>query len=336
MTFTVTYRGKDGAKREECIDAANRAECVAECKQRCIAPTSIREGRARASRKTVEMVVPHDGAKLMRAAILAAVVLLVVGGAWWWFSRAKAPQNAQKGDTPKRVSPAQSEKPVKTKVEKPMRPSGKDLSIAVPQNDKGTAATKNVTDVFNGVQVVSRSAMTNANGTVVEKIHTADGKSHRVTTPPKRVFENASDQLIAMAIHGANSGVGMPPLPMTDSLEADFKKSLASAIQILDDDHDEVKLIKMEVMAVRDVLKERIAQGMTVRQALEEHQDEVNNIASYNKEALNMLREIREKDGPEAANEFLKTVNEKLKEMGVKEIPPPAKRNSGKVKEQDQ
>ena len=28
MTFTVTYRAKDGALREECIEAANRDECA--------------------------------------------------------------------------------------------------------------------------------------------------------------------------------------------------------------------------------------------------------------------------------------------------------------------
>ena len=44
MVFTVTYRAKDGALREERVDAANRAECVAECRKRGIAPTGIMEG----------------------------------------------------------------------------------------------------------------------------------------------------------------------------------------------------------------------------------------------------------------------------------------------------
>ena len=29
MTFTVTYRAKDGALREETVEAADRAECMA-------------------------------------------------------------------------------------------------------------------------------------------------------------------------------------------------------------------------------------------------------------------------------------------------------------------
>ena len=45
MTFTVTYRAKDGALREERVEAANRAECVAECRRRGIAPTKIAEGK---------------------------------------------------------------------------------------------------------------------------------------------------------------------------------------------------------------------------------------------------------------------------------------------------
>ena len=44
MTFTVTYRAKDGALREERVEASSRAECVAECRRRGIAPTKIKEG----------------------------------------------------------------------------------------------------------------------------------------------------------------------------------------------------------------------------------------------------------------------------------------------------
>ena len=38
MTFTVTYRGADGALREEAVDAAGRAECFAQMKARGIVP----------------------------------------------------------------------------------------------------------------------------------------------------------------------------------------------------------------------------------------------------------------------------------------------------------
>ena len=44
MTFTVTYRGADGAMRAERIEAAGRGECFAQCRARNIAPISVKEG----------------------------------------------------------------------------------------------------------------------------------------------------------------------------------------------------------------------------------------------------------------------------------------------------
>jgi hypothetical protein len=352
MTFTVTYRGADGALREETVEAAGRAECFAKMKARGIVPVSVKEGaslgerasrpfrsRAKTSpRNAQDARCPSGGGKpqssilnLKSSIILAATVLAVAGGVWWWLSaREDARPHVEKPKAVKDVKDIKDVKGVKDVKDV------KNLKVPTNAPPPAVASAAGASELFNGVPVVSRSAVTNANGAVVERIRTADGKSHRVTTAPKRVFDNASDQLIAMAIHGANGGVGMPPLPMGDSVEEDFRRSLASPIEIRDDDSDEVKLVKMEVMAVRDVLKERIAQGMTVRQALEEHQDEVNHIATYNAEALAMLREIREKEGPEAAREFFKTVNKNLKDMGIKEIPSPAKRNSAKAKEQKQ
>ena len=51
MTFTVTYRGADGALREEAVEAASRAECFAECKARGITPVGVREGAQKGGRK---------------------------------------------------------------------------------------------------------------------------------------------------------------------------------------------------------------------------------------------------------------------------------------------
>ena len=44
MTFTVTYRGADGALVTEAVEAANRAECFAQMKARGITPMGVKEG----------------------------------------------------------------------------------------------------------------------------------------------------------------------------------------------------------------------------------------------------------------------------------------------------
>ena len=44
MTFTVTYRGADGALVTEAVEAANRSECFAQMKARGITPMGVKEG----------------------------------------------------------------------------------------------------------------------------------------------------------------------------------------------------------------------------------------------------------------------------------------------------
>jgi len=119
MTFTVTYRAKDGALREERVEAANRAECVAECRRRGIVPTKIAEGRSGKSaaspmgrdRRGHSRVGTGDSkrttARWMAVAVVAVVA--IAGGAWWWIGG--------RGAT---ALPA--EKPAKPKVEKPQKP----------------------------------------------------------------------------------------------------------------------------------------------------------------------------------------------------------------------
>ena len=44
MTFTVTYRGADGAVRTEAVEAASRADCFAQMRARGIMPTGVKSG----------------------------------------------------------------------------------------------------------------------------------------------------------------------------------------------------------------------------------------------------------------------------------------------------
>ncbi len=118
MTFTVTYRAKDGALREERVEAASRAECVAECRRRGIAPTGIKDGgkgrdKARPSRANGQDARSPSQHRLTgKAAILAAVVLAVIaGGVWWWIGRDKV--EPHKDVRPPKVAKPKAEKPAK-------------------------------------------------------------------------------------------------------------------------------------------------------------------------------------------------------------------------------
>ena len=154
MLFTVTYRGRDGALREEAVEAADRAGCVAECRKRGIAPTRISEGgkgkgrdkrgSSRANGQDVRSPSQRARRPLSKWLVAALIVAVIAGGAWWWFGREgepKATSVQQQGAKPK------AEKP---KAEKPVRPSARPEAVPVATNApervtaKGTRIPDNV------------------------------------------------------------------------------------------------------------------------------------------------------------------------------------------------
>ena len=97
MTFMVTYRAKDGALREERVEAASRTECVAECRRRGIAPTKIKEGSTGRDKHDPSRVGVGGDSKRTTARWVAVAVLVVAvaGGAWWWFGGRGATEPAE-------------------------------------------------------------------------------------------------------------------------------------------------------------------------------------------------------------------------------------------------
>ena len=311
MTFTVTYRGKDGALREECIEAADRAGCVAECRKRGIAPTKIREGRSGKSAASPKGS-PSQRRLTGKAAILAAVVLAAIGGGvCWWMARSEKPKTASV-QRQKATRPPKAEKPPKVAPECVRSSTPAPAATNAPEAALGADSAKPAKD-----EVVWRQVTTNSNGVVTEKYRTADGKSHRVITHPKRAFENASDQLIAMAISASKNGGSMPPLPLTDATEKDFLESLTHPIVVNDDDPPDVKELKRDVAAVREQLIDMVKGGMTVKQALQEHQKNVNDNAEFRGEALKALSEFRKEGDKESTEEFRQRVNEEFEKRGI-------------------
>ena len=129
MTFTVTYRGADGAMREEAVEAASRAECVAECRRRGIAPASIREGGHGARRR--DAASSNRRGPYLAVAILCAAV--VGGGLWLWLGRGEA-------------RPSQAERPAKPKVERPKPPPRPSAKPAVTNAPAAKAAEAKAPD----------------------------------------------------------------------------------------------------------------------------------------------------------------------------------------------
>lgn len=171
-----------------------------------------------------------------------------------------------------------------------------------------------------GVEVVSANITTNKSGAIIEKLTLANGKRLSKVHPPKPIFENASDQVIALAL-SVKPGQSMPPLPQLDkSLEQDFVNSLASPIVINDDDSEEIKRLKADVIETKAYIAEQIKNGGSLLEILREHQQMMNDTADHHLMAVEAAQKIKAEYGADAANEFIDRVNESLRAKGIPEI----------------
>ena len=244
----------------------------------------------------------HRVSMLLAMATIAALCTFSL----WWFL-------APSGNTPK-ADDVTVRRKSSTLPQHPPLPKPQPVMAA---ESPTRTAPKRMED---GVEVVSSTTTTNASGAVIEKLVLADGKKMMKVHPPKPIFDNACDQVIAMML-SAKPGQSMPPLPMLDkSLEQDFLDSLTSPIVISEDDSDEVRDIKAKVKEAKAYLVEEIKRGGSLLEAIREHQTEMERIADSHLMAMQEMQKIRAECGDDAAQEFIERVNESFRARGIAEI----------------
>ena len=142
------------------------------------------------------------------------------------------------------------------------------------------------------------------------------------TPPPrKETFDNPSDQLISMTING--NGGQIAPLPFSNNMDEEFRKSLEKPIVINDDDSEEVKAAKQRVLEAREDIKALMKEGKSVRQILEEHREDVNFKAEMRSQVAKEARAILESGDAEGAKKFVMMMNFALQQKGIEEVEMP-------------
>lgn len=167
------------------------------------------------------------------------------------------------------------------------------------------------------------SATTNKAGVVVETLKLANGKIVEKVHPPKSLFSNASDQLIALSL-SAKPGQSMAPLPNLNGIEKDFLQSLLEPIKINDDDSPEDKEIKLAVKEARAYIAAEIKNGRTVQECLNEHREHMEKIADSHQMAVMEIQKMRENGASdEEVREFRTRINEYFRDKDLPELPEP-------------
>ena len=320
MTFMVTYRAKDGALREERVEAANRAECVAECRRRGIAPMGIVEGR---SGKSAASPKGRDGARPARAGgmgdskrttarwVAAAVVIAAVaGGLWWWIGG--------RGGEPKTTSVQQQG--AKPKVEKPKAAKPKTASVQQQGSEKPVAETNAVAvapavvaptgNVIRARSSRSGHVMTLADGTVV-------------TNTPRAFFKRDFERALHVAL--MPNGMGGTLLRQVRSRYTDeqilamFKERVA----IEPGDDETTAAVKQKVQSFKDEVLRVIGEGASVSEVLDGMTRRKVEDGILRARAHKIRTEALRSDDPDAARKGIEAANAVLRENGLREMDVP-------------
>ena len=312
MTFTVTYRGRDGALREEAVEAVDRAGCIAECRKRGISPTKIAEGskgKGRDKRGPSRVGATGDSKRTTTRWVAVAVLLvIVVGGVWWWIGSRDTTAPVETPAKPKAVKPQQLP-PRKSAV----------TPVATPVTNQPPPKVEEVPqETYLGRRVVNRQETTNEHGRVKVVLTTEDGLTHRyyITGEPRRVFHHSSDNALA-ALLNVPEGAEPAPYPIDPGLDDAFAKSLNEEIVDNDDDTEEERRLKDMVRQGRADALELMKTGVSFTQILREHQARAKENSEIRLKIAIEAKELAEKDGAEEANKYVRKMNEALERMGI-------------------
>ena len=300
MKWTVTYRAKDGALREECVEAADRAKCVTECRSRGIAPVRIVEGGKPGKAGNSGMSGKSGKSGKLWFAIGAALVI-VAGGVLWWMAR--------EGE-PKKTASVQQQGVVKPKGRDRVRPSqgGKAEETAKPST--GAPAVKvNVQDAPSPGAATNEvtGVKTNRRFRVIRK---DAGK--------KKLFHNIADIYISRVVNSKPGNLVVGTLNY-DRFEEQFRKALEQPITFDEDDTPEDVAKKQAVIDTRAELKKMLDRGEDIAKVMREAEAEGRRLWEYRRSLhLEIAKAMKEgKFKADDMQDYVDAANLMLKNKGL-------------------
>jgi len=326
MTFTVTYRGADGAMCEEHVEAAGRGECFAQCRARGIAPLSVSEGGS-ASRRGAEARRGKMGGKGLFSRNFTfyilhftfAIAVVAAMAVVWWLGRSEA-QPSPEPETPKskalakEVKPAAAPKP----LAEPVSTNRPDM-VTLP-NGVVTNKPKTIAEAIAMVRLKPGFHRYRSVDEVFSRTN-----DFQVGEYKKPLFKTQMESHLG-TIASMPRDQNIPPMPpMPTDIERDFEKALASMIEIGDGDSAEDVRTKMRVSEMKEKMRMLVKdEGLTVSQAFREIENEHNRRANMTMLYKGAYRKMV-LAGDESAADFLKKANEELRRAGACEFDENAK-----------
>lgn len=313
MDWRVTYRAKDGTRATDVFSAANREELFKVLERRGLSAIRVEDCSNKKRSHTLfskSAISPKALVGVCFATGIVIAILVILSG------RSNQRENGEVGNNPRKEIANRQPNLRKGNHTKAS------IGTSAASSNATEASTIDTTPLEEKIVEVI-SVVTNADGAVIERFKTADGKIRSKQSAPRPIFDNPSDQIIALAVSGAATGAEMPPIPSLEDADGAFAKSLETEIEIKESDSEDVKELKKSVIAVREEIRQLLSEGHSFADIIKDHRELVNKGVAIKEEASRLAKELLDEGDREAAVEFLIRANETLRDMGVDEIEMP-------------
>lgn len=304
MTFTVTYRAKDGALSEETVEAADRVACVAACRARGIVPVSVREGRASARpRSGKNSASPKQKLFTLHFYLFVVIAAIAAIALWWWLAARGGRADAREEGSGKSVV---SPRPAAKRPEPAATNAPAAVHVAEAPNTAPTGK------VIKARSARSGRVMTLADGTVV-------------TNTPRVFFKRDFERALHVAL--LPNGMGGTLLRQVRSRYTDEQilAMLKERVPPEPGDDPTTVAVKEKVQGFKDEVLRVVNQGASVADVLDGMTKRKVADGLLRAKALKIRTEALRSEDPETARQGIQAANAVLEENGLRKMEIPQK-----------
>ena len=312
MCFTYIFRDKSGAKCEATIEAASREMAFATLKANGISPLSIREGRkvpcnnkggtelGRRNKSSNGIKISNGGRSKKLVVGLFVSIVAIATTVYFWLLR--TPVIVSDSRDPSRPSA----------MPKEVKPSVPIRSKALPHQSPQHIANVDVNG--SGSMPASATSVSLTTNRVPEEL--LDRR------PIKRPFKTGIKQVMSLMFTTRLGAMPFPLPRLSDEEVSKIWEILNKEVPVTEEDSDDSALCKETVAAVKKEMADFLKQGGgTPRDFLQYYQKILVDAHREYMIASEECEKVRE-EHPEIFDEFLKKVNKRLQDKGIRQVIP--------------